>query len=335
MASILGKKLGNQEFVSSLTVEKPSVAKSVYNWVVDKLNKLNKLTGYKSEKLFWKDVKNKFDSAYRDNTVNKNTFNKLFSIQTDSRGNKFVNIDTDQHLFDGESISEQNKIAKKYILNNFRKNGLMINDSHINVTSKTANEYTHPRNQLPMGTKSAKMRSSTELDNLLKISKYQYSRKDDGRHPFAKDGWDYYSTKFVIDGKEYTGLLNIAKNGNKKMLYDITKLKRNTLISSPVKNTATESIGIPFSKNNISDSKQNVKSDTKYSMQNVGKNEQDIGNNSFNKNIKRYNDLLKTNYIEYFRKDNGDVRVNLIGSNNNLVNQLDLVTTTDAIKQLF
>lgn len=70
-------------------------------------------------------------------------------------------------------------------------------------------------------------------------------------------------------------------------------------------------------------------------MQNVGKNEQDIGNNSFNKNIKRYNDLLKTNYIEYFRKDNGDVRVNLIGSNNNLVNQLDLVTTTDAIKQLF
>lgn len=70
VASILGKKLGNQEFVNSLTVEKPSVAKSVYNWVVDKLNKLNKLTGYKSEKLFWKDVKNKFDSAYRSENVN-------------------------------------------------------------------------------------------------------------------------------------------------------------------------------------------------------------------------------------------------------------------------
>lgn len=70
VASILGKKLGNQEFVNSLTVEKPSVAKSVYNWVVDKLNKLNKLTGYKSEKLFWKDIKNKFDSAYRSENVN-------------------------------------------------------------------------------------------------------------------------------------------------------------------------------------------------------------------------------------------------------------------------
>lgn len=111
------------------------------------------------------------------------------------------------------------------------------------------------------------MKASTELDNLLNISKYEYSQKDDRRHPFSKDGWDYYSTKFVIDGKEYTELLNIAKNGNKKMLYDIIKLKRNTLISSPVKNTATESIGIPFSKNNISVSKKKVKSDTRYSMQ--------------------------------------------------------------------
>lgn len=210
----------------------------------------------------------------------------------------------------------------------------MINDSYINVTSKTANEYTHPRNQLPMGTKSAKMRSSTELDNLLKISKYQYSRKDDGRHPFAKDGWDYYETIFNVDGKMFKGLINIGKSGNKKTLYDITQIKRISQNRSTSANAFTTSLANSTT-NNISDSKQNVKSDTKYSMQNVGKNEQDIGNNSFNKNIKRYNDLLKTNYIEYFRKDNGDVRVNLIGSNNNLVNQLDLVTTTDAIKQLF
>ena len=275
VASILGEKLGNQEFVSSLTVEKPSVAKSVYNWVVDKLNKLNKLTGYKSEKLFWKDIKNKFDSAYRDNTVNRNTFNKLFSIQTDSNGNQFVNVDTDQHLFDGKSISEQNKIAKKYILDNFRKNGLMINDSYINVTSKTANEYTHPRNQLPMGTKSAKMRSSTELDNLLKISKYQYSRKDDGRHPFAKDGWDYYETIFNVDGKMFKGLINIGKSGNKKTLYDITQIKRISQNRSTSANAFTTSLANSTT-NNISDSKQNVKSDTKYSMQNSEINAQDV-----------------------------------------------------------
>ena len=65
----------------------------------------------------------------------------------------------------------------------------------------------------------------------------------------------------------------------------------------------------------------------------ISRKELDNSSFSFNKNIKRYDDLLKTNYIEYFRKDNGDVRVNLMDSNNNIVNQLDLVTTTDAIKQ--
>ena len=54
---------------------------------------------------------------------------------------------------------------------------------------------------------------------------------------------------------------------------------------------------------------------------------------SFDSNIQRYDDLSKTNYIEYFRKDNGDVRVNLIDSNNNLINQLDLWSNTEAIKQ--
>lgn len=154
------------------------------------------------------------------------------------------------------------------------------------------------------------MKASTELDNLLNISKYEYSQKDDGRHPFAKDGWDYYSTKFVIDGKEYTELLNIAKNGNKKMLYDIIKLKRNTLISSPVKNTATESIGIPFSKNNISVSKKKVKSDTRYSMQHSEINASDVDKapekfrnyvdkNGFDetaKELQRKYNKLQTNY---------------------------------------
>ena len=61
----------------------------------------------------------------------------------------------------------------------------------------------------------------------------------------------------------------------------------------------------------------------------------ELDNSSFSlvSNAKRYDDLLKTNYIEYFRKDNGDVRVNLIDSNSNLINQLDLWSNTEAIKQ--
>ena len=46
----------------------------------------------------------------------------------------------------------------------------------------------------------------------------KHSASDDGRHPFAKDGWDYYRTKFVVDNKAFDGLINIAKSGNKKTL---------------------------------------------------------------------------------------------------------------------
>ena len=111
-------------------------------------------------------------------------------------------------------------------MDNFRDKGLKIDDENVNVTSKTANEYTHPKNQLPYKTKQAKIKASTELDNMLNISDYQYSSNDDGRHRFAKDGWDYYKTVFEVDGVKFEGLVNIAKSGNKKTFYDVTNIKR-------------------------------------------------------------------------------------------------------------
>ena len=65
VANILGTQLGNQEFINHLTISNRQTANWLYNWVVDKLNKLNRLTGYKFEKLYWADVKNKFDKAFK------------------------------------------------------------------------------------------------------------------------------------------------------------------------------------------------------------------------------------------------------------------------------
>lgn len=74
VADTLAQKLGDQEFINSLNKEKPNVFKRIYNWVVDKLNKF---TGSKNEKLYWEDVKNKFENAYRqDYQENRNIQNK-------------------------------------------------------------------------------------------------------------------------------------------------------------------------------------------------------------------------------------------------------------------
>ena len=111
-------------------------------------------------------------------------------------------------------------------MDNFRDKGLKIDDENVNVTSKTANEYTHPKNQLPYKTKQAKIKASTELDNMLNISDYQYSSNDDGRHRFAKDGWNYRTAYFEdIDGSYYRITMSIGKNGQINTIYNIGKMQ--------------------------------------------------------------------------------------------------------------
>ena len=87
VASILGQKLGNQEFINELTTQKRSIAKVIYDNVVSLLNKLNKLTGYKSEKLYWTDVKNKFENAYRSTSISSKKSDTKYSL-SNSKENK-------------------------------------------------------------------------------------------------------------------------------------------------------------------------------------------------------------------------------------------------------
>lgn len=285
VADTLAQKLGDQEFINSLNKEKPTVFKRIYDWVVDKLNKF---TGSKNEKLYWEDVKNKFESAYRQDYQGASNSNR-FSIQTDSNGNKFVKIDTNQDIFKGKTLSEQTKIAKQYILDNFRDKGLKLDDENVNVTSKTANEYTHPKNQLPYKTKQAKIKASTELDNMLNVSDYQYSSNDDGRHRFAKDGWDYYKTVFEVDGVKFEGLVNIAKSGDKKTFYDVTNIKR--ISQNRSASDKSFSTSLTNSNNSIPTSNEDVNTTNNNSMQ-----ESENNSGSFN--------LSKQQQLEIIKKTN-------------------------------
>lgn len=74
--NILQRELGSQEYVNRLVNQNQSVAKKIYNWVIDKLNKF---TGGKNEKLFWTDIRNKFETAYNQE-FGKNDSNLKYSI---------------------------------------------------------------------------------------------------------------------------------------------------------------------------------------------------------------------------------------------------------------
>lgn len=266
VADILGSKLGDQDFINSLTKENRSIGRKIYDWVVDKLNKLNGKLGYKSEKLYWTDVKNKFENAFRQEFNNNSNLSK-FSIQQDQNGNRYVKVDTDQDIFEGKKPKEYPTVIKKYILEQYRDGNKAItlpSNENASITSKTANEYSYPKNRLQYLEKNSKMRAGTELNNLLAISEYQYSSKDDGRHPFAKDGWDYYKTVFEVDGIKFEGLINIAKSGNKRTLYDITKIKR---ISQNYSTSAKAfSVLLTNSNNSIASQTKNVNNTNTYFM---------------------------------------------------------------------
>nr|DAH93503.1 MAG TPA: hypothetical protein [Caudoviricetes sp.] len=307
-ADVCGQLFGNEEFIQSLetknTVESKNIIKQVYELLKHLLNKLTSEGRYRN---FVQDLETKWRNAYRNTTMQKAISNlnndTKFSIQTDINGKKYVNVDTNQDIFTGKSLAEQTKIAKKYILDNFRQNGIDVNNEKINVTSKTANEYTHPKNQLPSATKTSKMKASTELNNLLSISEYKYSKPDDGRHPLAKDGWDYYETTFKVGDNLFTGLVNIGKNGNKKTLYDITNIKRIDQNRGTSANAFSTSL-VNSSIGNVPQSNTNVNtSSTKYSMQLNENNTQELDNSSFSleQDIEKY--LMPEIYDRYKNED--------------------------------
>lgn len=74
--SILQRELGSQEYVNRLVNQNQSIAKKIYNWVIDKLNKF---AGGKNEKIFWTDIRNKFETAYNQE-FNKNDSDLKYSI---------------------------------------------------------------------------------------------------------------------------------------------------------------------------------------------------------------------------------------------------------------
>ena len=128
VADILGQKLGDQEFVSNLTRQDRTVGKRLYDWVVEKLNKLNKLVGYKSERIFWTDVKNKFENAFKQEYKGNNNIKTKFSInsyfkqdydnwkKTDRQGNFLIGKTSEAlrsiGLQDYDIVMDKSKILK-------------------------------------------------------------------------------------------------------------------------------------------------------------------------------------------------------------------------------
>lgn len=190
-----------------------------------------------------------------------------FSIR-EEEGERYVNVDTDQELFEGMDDAEAAKMAKTIIKDRFQGKKL---EKNALVSSKTAGEYTHPAKRMKKDAYRAKMQASTELDNLVKVSEFIGHKNDEnGRHgKMAANGWDYYKTIFRLGDRYFEGKVNIAKGTDVDVLYDITDIKEREIAKSPSGQSKENPISISnLSENNITNAEGKVnEKDIRYQME--------------------------------------------------------------------
>ena len=207
-------------------------------------------------------------------------------------GVKYVDITTDQERFEGLTTDEMQKEAKRVIKENFVGKVIGVNN-RVFVNSRSAGEYSYPSKFIKNSDiTEAKMRASTELDNLVEIGS-NHRNKPDGLyghiHAKAVGGFDYYDTIFKVGNKYYFGIINIMITDRGRLLKDITQIRdiSNDIIAqygeNPqgefVENVSEKSIS-DFDKNvNSKDSKRLMKKkldEIKFSLMN---------NNTFESNV--------------------------------------------------
>lgn len=157
-----------------------------------------------------------------------------FSIQELENGERIAVIEDGQDEFDRAKPSQYAAIAKRVIMREFAGKTLPLSTEDLaRVNRNTAGEYAYPSNALKVGSTeyNAKMRASTELADLLAVSEFSHWAKDHKNHDTAEFGFDYYTTKFEVDGHLFEGLINIANSNSGRILYDVTKIREIPAIS--------------------------------------------------------------------------------------------------------
>ena len=345
VADILGSKLGNQEFVNNLTIKNKNLGQRIYSWVIDKLNRLNAKLGYKSEKIYWTDVKNKFENAFKKEYQGLDTNKTKLSIQQNNNG-KYVKADR-QVITGNDSLKWETQV-ENYINNNIRQGKDVQVETEsgdiLTITKDTAgkakfrNKITDKNgNTRYLNNKEflSKLTAETHVDELAQISQ-KINKKpipDYKNHKFARDGFDYRSAYFEdFDGQYYKITMSVGKNGSIDTIYNIGKMdKKNRSKSSLVaqrpsdKNiTSNEDI---TSTNSIAPIKDDVNTTTKYSMQESEKNS---GSFKFDNKGRE----LSKEQQEYFknskvRDENGNLQEVYHGSNTDGITIFDIDKTNE------
>ena len=154
-----------------------------------------------------------------------------YSLRQFEDGKKFVDVNTDQAQFDGLSIGDKQKLARKIIHSKFANKIIGI-DNKVFANSRTAAEYAYPAKRIKSDDiRDAKYRASAELDNIVEAGD-NFRTAPDGRdghtHENAVGDYKYFDTIFKVGNDYYKGVINIRQSAKGSLLTDVTKIENIT-----------------------------------------------------------------------------------------------------------
>ena len=304
LADISGQLLGNQDFILNLSTKKPNIFKKMYDKII---SIANKITGNSKEKWFIKDLKNKWEEAYR-NTANKEPIEKLNDIKYHLSKNalKEVNDALNNPNTDINSMAKLRDVTPEQLVQLGVKNlPMLVRKGHLRENILTSAEAqskgysTKGKHYHGLGINTY-MNAIDSLDNPIAV--YQYTDKGN----YSKDNFIVLTQ--VKDGSNNNIIVPIEIN--KKGQYNKIELDINRIKTTYGKNNPNyfnnmvksgdlievynkkRSAKLPIqsgnfntlSTDNISQSDTKVKSNTsstKYSMQESKNDTQELNNGSF------------------------------------------------------
>lgn len=348
---VCGQLFGNQEFINTLETQNTEQSKSLIRQIYEAIKKLlNRLTSEGRYRNFVQDLEVRWRNAYKNTTMQQSVNNLNGNVNYAKgklmSGEDVVVSDDVNGSHPSKQEAEQNlksMLGIKYVNS---KSGTEISIENKDIKKYLNDGYNNQKNTR------LKKRISGNYGEILEIAKMDTSKSKQNYKGTnrGKQGFDYYNVTLaypiknvsgeIIDYKYYEARLVVRKDNNNNFAYDLDNFKEKkgaVLDKTSLSIMADKSAHGSFNDTNIpqTDVKVNSDTSTKYSMPLNENNTQELVNSSFNfADAKQYDDLIKTNYIEYFRKDNGDVKVYLMDSNNNLVNDFTVWSNKNAIENL-
>ncbi len=171
-----------------------------------------------------------FEAAAKNSKNDAGEGGVRYSLNEFADGKRFVDVQTEQSQFDGLDDKQKTKRAIQVIKEKFAGKVIGI-DNRVFVNGRSAAEYGHPSKNISSDIRDAKMRASTELDNLIDAGT-NFRTAPDGKdghvHPNAVGDFQYFDTTFKVGNEYYKGTVNIEPVSKGLLLKDITKIENIT-----------------------------------------------------------------------------------------------------------